>query len=52
MSRSIAAVAAGVLIGGGIGLLIGVALGAINPFVFGIIGIAVGVGASVALMVR
>lgn len=52
LSRSIAAVAAGVLIGGGIGLLAGAALGMINPFVFGLIGIAVGVGASVALVVR
>ena len=51
MSRSIAAVAAGVLIGGGTGLLVGTALGAINPFAFGIVGIAVGVGAAIAIFV-
>lgn len=49
MSRSIAAVAAGVLIGGGTGLLVGAALGVINPFVFGFIGIAAGVGASILM---
>ncbi len=42
MSRIVAAVAAGALVGGGIGLLVGVALGAINPFVLGVIGIAGG----------
>lgn len=52
LSRGIAAVAAGVLIGGGIGLLVGGALGMINPFVLGLIGIAVGVGVSVALVLR
>jgi len=42
VSRIVATVAAGALVGGGIGLLVGVALGAINPFVLGLIGIAGG----------
>ena len=42
VSRIVAAVSAGALVGGGIGLLVGVALGAINPFVLGLIGIAGG----------
>ncbi len=43
VSRSVAAVAAGALVGGGIGLLVGVALGAINPFALGIVGAVVGI---------
>ncbi len=50
VSRSIAAVAAGVLVGGGVGLLVGAALGVFNPFVLGVVGMDVGVGASVPLM--
>ncbi len=50
VSRSIAVVAAGVLVGGGIGLLVGTALGVFNPFVLGVVGMAVGVGASGPLM--
>lgn len=42
-SWAVALVSAGVLVGGGIGMLAGVALGAINPFALGIVGAAVGI---------
>jgi hypothetical protein len=43
-SEAVALVSASALLGGGIGMLGGVALGAINPFALGIIGVAVGTG--------
>lgn len=50
MSRSIAAVAAGVLIGGGTPACWSIPRsGVINPFALGIIGIAAGVGASILM---
>lgn len=48
-SEIVAVVSASVLVGGGAGMLAGVALGAINPFALGIIGVIVGTGASVSL---
>ena len=48
-SEIAAVVSAGVLAGGGAGMLGGVALGAINPFFLGIVGVVVGTGASVSL---
>jgi hypothetical protein len=48
-SEIAAVVSAGVLAGGGAGMLGGVALGAINPFFLGIVGVVVGTGASVPL---
>lgn len=45
----IAAVSTSALVGGGIGMLAGVALGAINPAGLGIIGVVVGTFASVPL---
>ncbi len=48
-SEAVAAVSASALVGGGAGMLAGVALGAINPFFLGIIGAAVGAGAPVIL---
>jgi hypothetical protein len=48
-SEIVAVVSASVLVGGGAGMLAGVALGAINPFALGIIGVVVGTGASVPL---
>jgi hypothetical protein len=44
VSEAVAVVAAGALVGGGIGMLGGVALGAINPFALGIVGAVVGAG--------
>jgi hypothetical protein len=41
-SKAAAVVSAGALVGGGAGLLAGVALGAINPFALGMGGAAVG----------
>ena len=49
VSEIVAVVSASVLVGGGAGMLAGVALGAINPFALGIIGVVVGTGASVPL---
>jgi hypothetical protein len=48
-SKIVAVVSASVLAGGGAGMLAGVALGAINPFALGIIGVVLGIGASVPL---
>jgi hypothetical protein len=48
-SEIVAVVCASVLVGGGAGMLGGVALGAINPFFLGMVGIAVGAVASVPL---
>ncbi len=48
-SEIVAIVSASVLAGGGAGMLCGVALGAINPFFLGIVGVVVGTGASVPL---
>ena len=48
-SEAVAVVSAGVLAGGGAGMLAGVALGAINPFFLGMVGIAAGAAASVPL---
>ncbi len=44
-SEFVALVSASALVGGGIGMLGGVALGAINPFALGIIGTVVGAAA-------
>ena len=49
MSRTIAAIVVGALVGGGLGLLIGLVSGAGNPFVYMAIGIAVGGGAYLAI---
>ena len=49
VSRGIATITIGVLVGGGLGLLVGFLLpGLDNPFVYMAIGIAVGAGASIA----
>ena len=50
-SEAVALVSASSLLGGGAGMLGGVALGAINPFAMGIIGAMVGVGAPVLFAV-
>ncbi len=50
-SEAVAVVSASALVGGGIGMLGGVWLGAINPFALGIIGAAVGAVFSVLLAV-
>ena len=42
-------VSAGMLAGGGAGMLGGVALGALNPYFLGIVGVVLGTGASVPL---
>lgn len=49
VSEAVAVVSASALVGGGIGMLGGVALGAINPFALGIIGAALGGVAPVLL---
>jgi hypothetical protein len=49
VSEVVAIVSAGVLAGGGAGMLGGAALGAINPFFLGIVGVVLGTGASVPL---
>jgi hypothetical protein len=48
-SEIVAVVSASVLAGGGAGMLGGIALGAINSFFLGMVGIAVGAAASVSL---
>lgn len=48
-SELVAVVCVGLLTGGGVGMLAGVALGAINPFFLGMVGIAAGAAASVPL---
>jgi hypothetical protein len=50
-SEVVALVSASALVGGGIGMLGGMALGAINPFALGIIGAAGGAGVPVLLAV-
>jgi hypothetical protein len=42
VSKAVALVSASVLVGGGIGMLVGVWLGAINPFALGIVGAVAG----------
>lgn len=49
VSEAVAVVSACTLVGGGAGMLAGVALGAINPFALGIIGAALGGVAPVLL---
>jgi hypothetical protein len=49
VSEAVALVSASALVGGGVGMLGGVALGAINPFGLGIIGVVVGTCASLPL---
>ncbi len=44
LSEVVALVSATALVGGGAGMLVGVALGAINPFALGIVGVVVGIG--------
>ncbi len=51
VSEAVALVSAGVLVGGGTGVLVGVWLGAINPFALGIVGAVAGAGAT-ALLAR
>ena len=48
-SEAVAVVSAGVLAGGGAGMLAGVALGALNPHALGLLGVALGTGATVLL---
>jgi hypothetical protein len=48
-SEGVAVVSAGALVGGGAGMLAGVALGAINPFALGMVGVVVVTCASVPL---
>jgi hypothetical protein len=48
-SEAAAVVSACVLVGGGAGMLAGVALGAINPFALGMVGAVAGAGAPVLL---
>jgi len=48
-SETVAVVSASVLVGGGAGMLTGVALGAINPFALGLVGVVAGAGAPVLL---
>lgn len=50
-SEAVALVSASALLGGGVGMLGGVTLGAINPFALGVIGAVVGTGAPVLLAV-
>ncbi len=50
-SEAVAVVSAAVLVGGGAGMLAGVALGAINPFALGIVGAVVGAGVPVLFTV-
>ena len=40
-SEAVAVVSAGALVGGGAGMLAGIALGAINPFALGMVGVVV-----------
>jgi hypothetical protein len=51
VSEAVAFVSASALVGGGIGMLGGVALGAINPFALGIVGAVVGTGVPVLFAV-
>ena len=49
VSEIVALVSVSVLVGGGIGVLGGVALGAINPFGLGMVGVVVGIGLPVLI---
>jgi hypothetical protein len=51
VSEAVALVSASALVGGGVGMLGGVALGAINPFALGIVGAVVGTGVPVLFAV-
>ncbi len=51
LSEVVALVSATALVGGGAGMLVGVALGAINPFALGIVGVVAGIGLLVLLAV-
>ena len=51
VGEAVALVSAGALAGGGIGMLVGVALGAINPFALGSMGAVVGLCVPVLLAV-
>ncbi len=51
VSRIVALVSASALVGGGMGLLGGVALGAVNPFGLGIVGAVLGTVVSVLFVV-
>jgi hypothetical protein len=51
-SEAVVVVSAGVLVGGGVGILAGVALGAINPHALGMVGAVVGVCVSAPLARR
>ena len=46
-SEAVAVVSAAVLAGGGAGMLAGIALGAINPYALGLLGVCAGAGATV-----
>jgi len=48
-SEIVALVSASVLVGGGTGVLAGVALEAINPFALGMVGVVIGIGLLVLL---
>ncbi len=48
-SEAVALVSAGVLVGGGAGMLAGVTLGAINPYALGLLGVAAGTWTTVLL---
>jgi hypothetical protein len=49
VSEIVALVSASVLVGGGTGVLVGVWLGAINPFALGMVGVVMGIGLPVLL---
>jgi len=49
VSEIVALVSASVLVGGGIGVLGGVALEAINPYALGMVGVGMGIGLPVLL---
>jgi hypothetical protein len=49
VSEIVALVSASVLVGGGTGVLSGVALEAINPFALGMVGVVMGIGLPVLL---
>ena len=51
VGEAVALVSASTLVGGGMGMLGGVALGAINPFALGIVGVVVGTGVPVLFAV-
>ena len=51
VGEAVALVSASALVGGGMGMLGGVALGAINPFALGIVGAVVGTGVPVLFAV-